>query len=112
MAGVCYRAPAGRPWRNTSGRLGWHIDTRAGGGYVVAAGSIVDGRPCYTLSHQLLLVELPAWIAERLASPPAQAPARPPATQALKARSYAPAALAGEVQRAFSTPHPVSATRR
>ena len=35
-----YRAPAvGGRWRNTAGRIGWHIDTRAAGGYVVAHGS-------------------------------------------------------------------------
>ena len=41
-----FRAPtSGGPWRNTAGRIGWHIDTRAAGGYVVADGSVVDGRP-------------------------------------------------------------------
>ena len=41
-----YRVPGrGGPWRNTAGRIGWHIDTRAAGGYVVARGSIVDEKP-------------------------------------------------------------------
>ena len=40
-----YRAPKGAGLRNTAGRAGWKIDTRAGGGYVVAAGSTVAGRP-------------------------------------------------------------------
>ena len=33
-----FRTPAGRQLRNTGGKLGWKVDTRAAGGYVVAAG--------------------------------------------------------------------------
>ena len=100
-----YRAPAeGGPWRNTAGRIGWHIDTRAAGGYVVAAGSVVDGR-LYVVVDAREPVELPAWLAERL-TPPAPAPARRPGTErAPKGRGYAPAALAGEVQRVLDAPH-------
>ena len=39
-----FAAPADAALRNTAGRLGWLIDTRAAGGYVVAAGSMVAGR--------------------------------------------------------------------
>ena len=40
-----YRAPAeDERLRNTAGTLGWKVDTRAHGGYVVAPGSVVDGR--------------------------------------------------------------------
>jgi hypothetical protein len=94
-----FLAPAtGGPWRNTAGRLGWHIDTRAAGGYVVAAGSVIRGRP-YRLIHDPGPIELPAWIAQRLAPPEAPAPARAP-----KGRGYAFAALAGEVQRVLDAP--------
>jgi hypothetical protein len=95
-----YRVPArGGPWRNTAGRIGWHIDTRAAGGYVVAEGSAVAGGPLYDCVDSREPAELPGWLAERL-SVPAPAPACPPAdAQAPKARGYAPAALAGEVQR-------------
>ena len=100
-----YRAPTeGGPWRNTAGRIGWHIDTRAAGGYVVAHGSAVNGRlyVCIDLHEP---VELPAWLAQRL-NPPAPAPARRPVTErAPKGRGYAPAALAGEVQRVLDAPH-------
>jgi hypothetical protein len=97
-----FRAPdTGGPWRNTAGRVGWHIDSRAGGGYVLAAGSMVGGRR-YTLVHDRPPIELPAWIAQRLA--PSPAPASPAEGWAPKGRGYAPAALAGEVQRVLDAP--------
>jgi len=100
-----FRAPAtGGQWRNTAGRLGWHIDTRASGGYVVAAGSVMDGRS-YKLIHDPDPIELPAWIVKRLAPKPAPAPA--PVSgggEAPKAWGYAPAALAGEVERVLDAP--------
>lgn len=42
-AHLYYRAPEGAELRNTCGRLGWRIDTRAHGGYVLAAGSRLSG---------------------------------------------------------------------
>jgi hypothetical protein len=97
-----FRAPeTGGPWRNTAGRIGWHIDTRAAGGYVVAAGSVVGGRR-YQLIHDRDPIELPARLAELL-TPVAPSPA-PTRTKAPKARGYAPAALAGEVQRVLDAP--------
>jgi hypothetical protein len=96
-----YRAPAsGGPWRNTAGRLGWHIDTRAGGGYVVAPGSTVDGRS-YIVVHEAPPPPLPDWIADALL------PTRPPApvtSDAPKAQGYGAAALAGEVRRVLDAP--------
>jgi hypothetical protein len=97
-----YRAPKlGGPWRNTAGRIGWHIDTRSAGGYVVAAGSIVDDR-AYTVMEDQAVVELPDWIARRLAIPvaPPRLPARPP----LSRPAYALAALQGEVERVTNAP--------
>src|SRR5690606_4438245 len=38
-----FTAPTGPELRNTAGALGWKIDTRAHGGYVVGAGSTIDG---------------------------------------------------------------------
>jgi Bifunctional DNA primase/polymerase, N-terminal len=99
-----YLAPIdGGPWRNTAGRAGWHIDTRAGGGYVVAAGSEVDGRR-YTVIHDRPPIELPGWLARRL-TPPAlpPTPARG-ADLAPKGRGYAASALAGEVARVLDAP--------
>jgi hypothetical protein len=98
-----YLAPdAGGPWRNTEGRLGWHIDTRAGGGYVVATGSQVDGRP-YTVIHDQPPVPLPSWLARLLAPAPAH---HGPPRRATHPRGvgYGPAALAGQVQRVLDAP--------
>ena len=35
-----FRAPVEPELRNTIGRLGWRVDTRGAGGYIVAAGSV------------------------------------------------------------------------
>ncbi|SNY52027.1 bifunctional DNA primase/polymerase [Paractinoplanes atraurantiacus] len=69
-----FRHPAaGAALRNTAGErgngLGWLVDTRAHGGYVVAAGSTVAGRP-YTVARDLPPAELPGWLAARLAPAP------------------------------------------
>ncbi len=65
-----YRHPTdGPPLRNTAGQLGWLIDTRAHGGYVVAAGSTAAGRP-YTVTRDTDVAELPAWLTDRLTSKP------------------------------------------
>jgi hypothetical protein len=91
-----FRAPAhGGPWRNTAGRTGWHIDTRAAGGYVVAAGSVVDGRP-YAVIHDRPPIELPAWLAALVGPPPAPPTRGAPAP---KGRGYVERAVAGEVTR-------------
>ncbi|MGX1794411.1 bifunctional DNA primase/polymerase [Streptomyces albidoflavus] len=42
---LVYRAPAGTAVRNTARTLGFCLDTRAAGGYVVGIGSEVDGSP-------------------------------------------------------------------
>lgn len=73
----------GEPLRNTSGTkgggLGWLIDTRAHGGYVLAAGSTVNGKPyTNTWSDQLGPVPLPRWLADRLR--PAPLPPQQPVT--------------------------------
>ncbi|GAA0432538.1 DNA primase [Actinoplanes capillaceus] len=66
-----YRHPAGPPLRNTAGALGWLIDTRAHGGYVVAAGSTTGGRP-YRVVDDRPPALLPGWITSLLR--PAEAP--------------------------------------
>ena len=98
-----FQAPAtGGPWRNTAGRIGWHIDTRAGGGYVVAAGSLVAGR-FYVTTDDRPPAALPTWIAERLA--PVEPPLRArPIDLGPKGRGYASAALDGEVRRVLEAP--------
>ncbi|MEV2279359.1 bifunctional DNA primase/polymerase [Nocardiopsis sp. NPDC049922] len=64
-----YAAPENVAYRNTSGRLGWLIDTRATGGYVVGPGSYVadpDGRGPYTVTNPADVTPLPGWLATLL----------------------------------------------
>jgi hypothetical protein len=62
------------PARCTAGTLGWLIDTRGAGGYVIAAGSVrrLDGRRRYyqrTSPHGLDPAPAPAWLLDVLAPP-------------------------------------------
>ena len=57
--------PAGPALRNTAGRLGWKIDTRGHGGFVVATGSLRrDGRYRITRNHEI--APLLAWLTPAL----------------------------------------------
>jgi Bifunctional DNA primase/polymerase, N-terminal len=100
-----FAAPTGSRLRNTAGRLGWLIDTRAAGGYVVAAGSIVDGRP-YRLLTDRPPAPLPGWLADRLTDPgPTPGPIDlPPPPAKDRAARYAHAALRGELQHVLDAP--------
>ncbi|MFI6331992.1 bifunctional DNA primase/polymerase [Micromonospora chersina] len=76
-----YRHPATGPeLRNTTsdrGRgVGWKVDTRGHGGYVVAAGSTVDGR-AYAVALDCDPAPLPGWLAGLLAPPVRPVAARP-----------------------------------
>lgn len=78
-----FRAPAGVSLRCTVGTLGWRVDTRAQGGFVVAAGSVrPQGR--YRVRRAVPIAPLPSWLADKLTPPPAPEPVdlRLPATQA------------------------------
>lgn len=71
-----YAVQEGRPARSTAGSLGWHVDTRGVGGYVVAAGSVrrVDGQPRpYRILDPTEPVPLPDWLAALLAPTPTPA---------------------------------------
>jgi hypothetical protein len=50
--------------------LGWRIDTRANGGFVVVAGSVRE-QGYYTVTTSGPIAELPAWLATALTPPPA-----------------------------------------
>jgi hypothetical protein len=67
-----FAAPPDAQFGNTAADqgngIGWCVDTRAAGGYVVAAGSAVAGRR-YTLVHDALPAPLPAWLAALLPNP-------------------------------------------
>lgn len=101
-----YATPDNVAYRNTAGRLGWLIDTRATGGYVVGPGSFVadtDGRGPYQVTNPAPVAPLPTWLATLLE--PAR---RRPVTsgqvhQALVHKpglaTYVTRALRGEVER-------------
>ncbi|MBL6277205.1 bifunctional DNA primase/polymerase [Micromonospora fiedleri] len=95
-----YQHPtAGPVLRNTAGTLGPMVDTRAHGGYVVAAGSTAAGRP-YTVAVDGDPVPLPAWLAGLLA--PAPLPPQRPVVVDLptdRAGAYVRAAIGQEVDR-------------
>ncbi|MER5911971.1 bifunctional DNA primase/polymerase [Streptomyces sp. NPDC001982] len=54
---------------NTVKKHGWKVDTRASGGYVVAAGSVVDGRP-YEIVRDVPPAVLPDWLTQLFTAPP------------------------------------------
>lgn len=94
-----YYAAADTELRNTAGQLGWLIDTRAAGGYVVAAGTTVAGKT-YTVVADTKPAPLPQWLAERLAPAKPAADCVGPLLHGLTRRhDYATSALRGEVQR-------------
>lgn len=98
---IYFRMPAGLELRNTHGghghSLGPLIDTRAGGGFVVGAGSI---RPegAYLVAEHGQIAELPDWLATLLTPPPPPEPRRgePLALSTPRANAYVAAILAGE----------------
>ena len=112
-----FAAPAGVALRNTCGVLAARIDTRAGGGYVVAAGSVLReaGRSrCYRVVRDAPLAPLPGWIAAALrpaVAPSVAAPAAGGGTtparssgwagdhlSGARVRGYVAAAVAGEAR--------------
>ncbi|WP_319054250.1 bifunctional DNA primase/polymerase [Streptomyces europaeiscabiei] len=98
-----FTAPAEMRLRSTADVLGWKVDTRAWGGYVVAAGSVVGGAP-YEIIHDAPPAPLPAWLGDLLTPQPAPAP-MPLAELAVRMRnatSYSTAALRGELEKVLS----------
>lgn len=99
-AHLYFAAPEGVGLRNTAGTLGWKIDTRANGGYVVGAGSRIGGKP-YTVVHDAAPAPLPEWIAKPLipAPLPPQGPVVVPLEGEDRHGAYLRAAVDGELQR-------------
>ncbi|OXM42776.1 DNA primase [Amycolatopsis thailandensis] len=98
-----YTAPDGVELRNSAGErgngLGWHVDTRAHGGIIVAAGSIrrVNGRPgLYRIARDLPVAPLPEWLATRLTPPPPQPRIPLQLPRGTRRDAYVSAALANE----------------
>jgi Bifunctional DNA primase/polymerase, N-terminal len=93
-----YRDPTG-DLRNTKGKLGWCIDTRAAGGYVVGPGSVLDTGGAYTVVDASPVAELPGWITAQLLAPPPAADRRCSPAAARPSGRYGDAALVAEVAR-------------
>lgn len=95
-----FTAPAEKQLRGSAGRLGWKVDTRAWGGYVVAVGSTV-GSGSYEIIHDAPPAPLPTWLGDLLTTPPAPAPVPVAVLRSRigKADRYATAALNGEVAK-------------
>ncbi|MFK0117287.1 bifunctional DNA primase/polymerase [Streptomyces sp. NPDC090994] len=90
-----FTAPAAVRLHNTAGTLAPLVDTRAWGGYVVAAGSLI-GRERYETTGPALLHPLPGWLKALLVPPhPVNRPATEPA-DGTRRRPYVDAALARE----------------
>ena len=109
-----FALPEGRTIRNSVRRLGPGLDTRALGGYVVAPPSIhPNGRPYAFVPGRepwsMPLAMAPAWLLDRLDSPPApqpiRIPPRPPVGHGTPTGdAYANAALEGEILRLAAAP--------
>jgi hypothetical protein len=91
-----FRAPEGLGLRNTAGRLGWRIDTRAAGGYVVGAGSARrEGR--YQLALDTDVAPLPGWLRDGLTPPPRPPAPAGPAPSITATDAYVRVAVAAEL---------------
>jgi hypothetical protein len=104
-----FLAPPTRELRNSCARLGWHIDTRAAGGAIIAAGSVrrVNGQPrWYRVVRQLDPIALPDWLLTALT--PAPVPTRPPILLPCspgRLDAYVQAALRGETGAVAEASH-------
>jgi hypothetical protein len=95
-----YRQPDGTELGNTAGRLGWKIDTRGNGGYVVGAGSVVHGRR-YRADVIRRPAILPDWITAAL-TPSACSDIPSSTPDPRNTSAYARAALVGEIDKVLA----------
>ncbi|OIJ89764.1 bifunctional DNA primase/polymerase [Streptomyces colonosanans] len=100
-----FSVPAGAKLRNSAGTLGWKVDTRAGGGYVVGAGSTVDGKT-YAVVRDAEVAPLPEWMTKLLitAPLPPQRPATVPLIADGRRGSYLTVAVNAERGRVSDAP--------
>ncbi|MFJ9248849.1 bifunctional DNA primase/polymerase [Streptomyces sp. NPDC101776] len=91
-----FTAPDGIRLSNTAGTIGELIDTRAWGGYVVAAGSITPTGAYEALSGSVA-APLPAWL-HSILEPAPRAPQAPSTAIAGQSRRYADVALTIETR--------------
>lgn len=95
-----FRQPQGMKLGNSAGRLGWKIDTRGHGGYVVAAGSMIRGQR-YRAEVIRPPAELPAWIVSALQTQPA-AVGNPPSRRPVGGE-YGMKALTAQLDKLLSS---------
>lgn len=98
-----YTAPTGVHLRNTHHRIGWKIDTRAHGGYVVAPGCPVPPIG-YELIDNREPVTLPTWLHQVLTPTPPREHSAPAVAASTHASGYVLAALRGEAERVRTAP--------
>jgi Bifunctional DNA primase/polymerase, N-terminal len=99
-----FRAPAGSSLTNTASRLGTNIDTRACGGYVVGAGSVVGGR-LYRVIRRAEPAAAPAWIVDALRPAQPSSLVLPSSVAASNYRAaYVRAAVDSEARRVADAP--------
>lgn len=93
-----FQQPADRALHNTAGTLGWLVDTRGHGGYVVAPGSTTpDG--AYELISDHEPADLPGWLVQHLTDRPSTAISAPRTIAAANITAWVAAALDGETKR-------------
>lgn len=107
-----FTAPDGSALRNTESDkgngLGWLIDTRANGGYVLGPGSFVDlpdGTGTYEVVHNTTPAPLPPFLSKQLVAPPPAVVE--PVRLALpddRRGAFLRAAITGELERLAAAP--------
>lgn len=93
-----FTVPAGVRLRNTQSQICSRVDTRAGGGYVVAPGSITD-QGGYELLDDTDPVDLPAWLVQAATATTPTAVSTPVRLRSRDQSAYGLAALRGECDR-------------
>jgi hypothetical protein len=98
-----YTTPPGTQLRNTHDVIGWKIDTRAHGGYVVAPGCFVPPSG-YQLIDGRDPVDVPTWLHHALIPTPSPALSAPAVAAAANPSGYTIAAVRGEAHRVRTAP--------
>ncbi|MBF6341278.1 bifunctional DNA primase/polymerase [Nocardia abscessus] len=98
-----FTAPETPTLGNSSGRLGWRIDTRGVGGYVVGAGSVSRSDNTYQLLDDRSPTPLPDWLITALTPPPLPTPTTVDLSR-VRVNAYVHAALVKQFERILAAP--------